>query len=108
MPSSKEYLLFVLDQLSYLSDITYRLMMGEYVLYYKGKIFGGIYDDRFLVKVTTASLEIIKDPIFEVPYDGAKELILLEEIDNKEFIKELIERMYDELPLVKKRLPNSI
>lgn len=103
MPSSKEYLLFVIEQLSYLSDITYRLMMSEYILYYKGKIFGGIYDDRFLVKETKASLEMIKNPIFEVPYTGAKEMILIEEIENKDFLKELIERMYDELPLVKKR-----
>ena len=103
MASHKDYLDYILDALSLLDEITYRSMMGEYILYYRGKIFGGIYDDRFLVKETPSSKTMIHSIKKECPYEGAKEMILIKEIDNKEFLKELIENMYEELPFPKKR-----
>ena len=103
MASSKEYLHFVLEQLSDLDDISYRFMMGEYILYYRGKIVGGIYDDRLLVKKTKAALECMPAAVCDFPYEGAKEMLLVDEVDNKEFLTKLFEAMYDELPLPKPR-----
>ena len=103
MASTKEYLEFVLEQLSSLSDISYRAMMGEYHIYYRGKIIGGIYDDRFLVKNTEAGRRLMPDAILEIPYEGAKEMLLLGDIDNRHFLIELVNAMFDELPLPKKR-----
>ena len=103
MASSKEYLHFILEQLSDLADISYRSMMGEYILYYHGKIVGGIYDDRLLVKKTRAALECMPAAVCDFPYEGAKEMLLVEEVDNKEFLTKLFEAMYDELPLPKPR-----
>ena len=101
--SSKEYLEYILEQLSELEDITHRAMMGEYIIYYRGKIIGGIYDDRFLVKPIKSAKAMMPDADMELPYEGAKEMILVDDIENKEFLKELMEAMYDELPAVKKR-----
>ena len=103
MGSSKEYLEYILEQLSGLEDITYRAMMGEYILYYRGKIFGGIYDDRFLIKPVKIAKEMMPDADMELPYDGAKEMLLVDDVENREFLKELIEAMYDELPAARKR-----
>ena len=103
MASSKEYLQFILEQLSALENISYRSMMGEYILYYHGKIVGGIYDDRLLVKKTRAALECMPAAVCDFPYEGAKEMLLVEEVDNKEFLTKLFEAMYDELPLPKAR-----
>ena len=103
MASSKEYLEFVLEQLSGLEDISYRAMMGEYIIYYGGKVVGGIYDDRFLVKNTRSAAAKMPDAALERPYDGAKEMLLVDDIDNKEFLQELLEDMYDELPLPGKK-----
>ncbi len=103
MASSKEYLDFVLEQLSELEDISYRAMMGEYVIYYRGKVMGGIYDDRFLVKQTKSSLKMMPDADLELPYEGAKEMIMVDEVDNRDFLKDLFEAMYDELPVPKKK-----
>ena len=103
MTSSKEYLEYILEQLSELEDITHRAMMGEYIIYYRGKIIGGIYDDRFLVKPVKSAKAMMPDADMELPYEGAKEMILVDDIENKEFLKELMEAMYDELPAVKKR-----
>ena len=94
MPSTQDYCDFVLDQLSLLSDITTRKMMGEYILYYKGKIFGGIYDNRFLVKPVEAAKKLMPDAPLEVPYPGGKNMLLVEEVDNKDFLKELVEAVY--------------
>lgn len=102
MASSKEYLDFILEQLSELDDIYYRTMMGEYIIYYRGKIVGGIYDDRFLVKNVKAASELMPDASLELPYEGAKEMLLVDDIDNKIFLKDLLEAMYDELPKTKK------
>ncbi len=103
MASSKEYLGFILEQLSGLEDITHRAMMGEYVLYYRGKVFGGIYDDRFLVKPTKSAITMMPDAEMELPYEGAKEMILVDDVDNREFLRELVEAMYDDLPTQKKK-----
>ena len=103
MASSKEYLDFVLEQLSELEDITYRAMMGEYIIYYRGKVVGGIYDDRFLVKPTKSALEMMPNAQKELPYEGAKEMLLVDDIDNRSFLKELIETMFVELPHNKKK-----
>ncbi|MCR5599722.1 MAG: TfoX/Sxy family protein [Ruminococcus sp.] len=103
MASSKEYLGFVLEQLSELTDITYRAMMGEFIIYYQGRVIGGIYDDRFLVKDTKNARKLMPDAALELPYEGAKEMLLVENIEDKEFLKELFEAMVGELPLPKKR-----
>lgn len=106
MASSKEYLLFILEQLSDLEDVTYRAMMGEYILYYKGKIVGGIYDDRLLVKPVKAAHDLMPDAGLELPYEGAKEMLLVDEVDSKEFLTGLFQAMYEELPEPKKKKKN--
>ena len=103
MASGKEYLDFVLEQLSLLDDITVRAMMGEYIIYYRGKVAGGIYDDRFLVKQTKSSLKLMPDAELELPYEGAKEMIMVDGVENKEFLKNLFDAMYPELPMPKKK-----
>ena len=103
MASNKEYLDFILEQLSELNEITYRAMMGEYIIYYRGKIIGGIYDNRFLVKNTKAATDKMAKAVLELPYEGAKKMLLVDDIDNKEFLRELIESMYAELPLPTKK-----
>ena len=103
MASSKEYLEFVLEQLSLLDEISYKAMMGEYIIYYKGKITGGIYDDRFLVKPVKSAVAMMSEADLELPYEGAKEMLLVDDIDNKEFLRELFDAMYDELPAPKKK-----
>ena len=103
MASSREYLDFVLDQLSGLDGITHRYMMGEYVLYYKGRIFGGIYDDRLLVKPVKAALERMPRPLYELPYEGGSEMLLVEDIDDRFFLEELLNAMLEELPEPKKK-----
>ena len=94
MPSTQDYCDFVLDQLSLLQGVTSRKMMGEYILYYKGKIFGGIYDNRFLVKPNEAAKKMMPDAPLEEPYPGAKKMLLVEDVDNKDFLKELVEAVY--------------
>ena len=103
MASSKEYLNFILEQLSELDDVSYRAMMGEYIIYYHGKVIGGIYDDRFLVKPTKSAVAMMPNAEMELPYDGAKQMLLVDDVDNKEFLRELLEAMYSELPAPKKK-----
>ena len=103
MASSREYLGFVLEQLSEVSGISYRAMMGEYIIYCQGKVIGGIYDDRFLVKPTASAKRLMPDAPYELPYEGGSEMLMVEDIDNKEFLRELIEHMADELPMPKKK-----
>ena len=98
MASSKEYLDFILDQLSGLDEISYRAMMGEYIIYYRGKIVGGVYDDRFLVKPTKSAVKMMPDADKELPYEGAKEMLLVDNVENREFLQELLEAMNEELP----------
>ena len=101
MASSKEYLAFILERLSELEEISYRCMMGEYILYYRGKIIGGIYDNRFLLKPVKAVLDQLGQPRLECPYEGAKEMILIEDIEDKLFLARLIKDMYEVLPAPK-------
>jgi len=103
MASSKAYLAFILDQLSELEEITYRAMMGEYILYYHGKIIGGIYDDRFLVKPVPAAVSLMPEALYEPPYEGAKEMLLVEDVDNREFLARLLDAMEPELSFPKKK-----
>lgn len=102
MASSREYLDFILEQLSELDDVSARAMMGEYIIYYRGKIVGGIYDDRFLVKPTKSAAAMMPDAAMELPYEGAKKMLLVDEVDDREFLKELLEAIYPELPAPKK------
>ena len=103
MASSREYLDFILEQLSELDDVSHRAMMGEYIVYYRGKVVGGIYDDRFLVKPVKAAVVMMPDADLELPYEGAKEMLLVDDVENKEFLRELLEAMYVELPAPKKK-----
>ena len=101
MASSKEYLEFILGQLSGLDEITYRAMMEEFIIYYRGKIIGGIYDDRLLVKPIKAAISYMPTAQYELPYEGAKEMLLVDEVDDREFLTGLFNAMYKELPIPK-------
>ncbi|MGP1440801.1 MAG: TfoX/Sxy family protein [Treponema sp.] len=101
MASSKDYLEFILEQLSELEEITYRAMMGEYIIYYRGKIVGGIYDDRFLIKTVKSAIKYMPNANYELPYTGAKEMLLVDNVDDKDFLTGLFNAIYDELPLPK-------
>ena len=101
MASSKEYLKYILEQLSALDEISYRSMMGEFIIYYRGRIVGGIYDNRLLVKPVKAAISYMKTAQYELPYEGAKEMLLVEEVDEKEFLAGLFRAMYEELPTPK-------
>jgi len=103
MASGKEYLDFILDQLSGLEDISYRAMMGEYIIYYRGKVVGGIYDDRFLVKPVKSAVAMMPHADKELPYEGAKEMLLVDDVDNREFLRQLLEAMYEDLPVPKRK-----
>ena len=98
MASSKEYLQFIIEQLSELEDISYKAMMGEYIIYYRGKIVGGIYDDRFLVIPVKSAIKLMPDAEYELLYEGAKEMLLVDDVDNKSFLVDLLNEMYEELP----------
>lgn len=101
MATTKEYLNFILGQLSGLEDITYRQMMGEYIIYYKGKIAAEICDNRFLVKPVKSAVERVENAVFEPPYEGAKPMLLIDNVDDKDYLAELFEAIYDELPAPK-------
>ena len=107
MASSKEYLEFILGQLSELEENTYRAMMGEFIIYYRSKIVGSIYDDRLLVKSVKSAISYMPTAPYELPYEGAKEMLLLDEVDNKEFLTGLFHAMYDELPALKPKKRNK-
>ena len=101
MPSTKDYLDFILEQLSTLKDISYRMMMGEYIIYYRGKVIGGIYDNRFLVKITKSSSVLLPNASKELPYEGAKEMLLVDNLEDKDFLCKLIKCIYLDLPAKK-------
>ncbi len=103
MSSSHSYLEYIIDQLSGLDGVTWRAMMGEYIIYCKGKIIGGIYDDRFLVKQTKAAAEMMPQAALEKPYEGAKDMLLVSDTDDREFLKALVTAIYEELPARNKR-----
>lgn len=102
MASTKEYLTFILEQLSGL-EVTSRAMMGEYVLYYRGKVFGGVYDNRLLIKPVKAAAALMPDAPRELPYEGAKEMLLVENFEDREFMAQLLDAMEPQLPAPKKR-----
>lgn len=103
MASDKEYLEYILEQLAMPEDVSYRAMMGEYVLYYRGKVVGGIYDNRFLVKPVKSAAAMMPEAVTELPYEGAKAMLLVDNVENTEFLQALVKAMYDELPSPKKR-----
>ena len=103
MASSREYLDFILEQLSGVDGIAYRQMMGEYILYMHGRIIGGIYDDRFLVKPTKSAKSMMPDAAPEIPYEGAKAMLLVDNVDNRDFLEKLLTVMFDELPAPKRK-----
>lgn len=107
MASSKEYLTFILEQLSDLDGVSYRTMMGEYILYYKEKIIGGIYDDRLLVKPVKAAQKYIPEAVLVSPYPGAKEMLLVDNVDSKDYLTTLFKAMFDELPAPKAKRRNK-
>lgn len=102
MASSKIYLDFILEQLSELEDVSYRAMMGENIIYYRGKVVGGIYDDRFLMKSTKSAVTMMTSASMELPYVGAKEMLLVDDVENREFLCDLLTAMHEELPAAKK------
>ena len=103
MASSRDFLDFILEQLSGLGDVEYRTMMGEYIIYFKGRIVGGIYDDRFLVKPTQSAQAMMPDALRQLPYEGAKEMLAVDDVENREFLCNLLESMYSELPEPKRK-----
>ena len=107
MASSKEYLEFILGQLSELEEITYRTMMGEFIIYYHEKVVGGIFDDRLLVKPVKSAISFIPTASYELPYEGAKEMLLVDEVENKEILTGLFNAMYEELPAPKPKRRNK-
>ena len=107
MASSKDYLTFLLEQLSDLEGMSYRAMMGEYILYFRDKIVGGIYDDRLLVKPVPSAISLMPTAAYEYPYEDAKEMLLVVDIVNREFLCNLFLSMYEELPAPKKKKNTS-
>ena len=107
MASSKKYLKFILGQISELEEITYRAMMGEFIIYYRGKIVGGIYDDRLLVKPVKSAISYMPTAPYELPYEGAKQMLLVDEVDNKNFLAGLFNAMYEELPAQNRKRRNK-
>ena len=103
MASSREYLEYIQDQLSGMDGISWKAMMGEYILYYRGRIVGGIYDDRFLVKPTESAKKLMPDAPMETPYEGAREMLLVDSTDSRDFLSGLLDAMLGELPVLGKR-----
>ena len=103
MASSREYLDFIMEQLSSLDGVTYRAMMGEFIIYYHDRIVGGIYDDRFLVKPVQAAREMMPEAELRIPYEEAKEMLLVDDVENRDFLTELLDAMYPELPVPRKK-----
>lgn len=108
MSSSKEFVNFVLEQLSGLEQVSSRAMMGEYIIYYRERIVGGIYDNRFLVKPVDSALALMPDASWELPYEGAKKMLLVDNLDDRDFLEKLLNEMYDELPLPKKKKKKKV
>lgn len=101
MPSNKEYLDYIFEQFEKVEGISYRAMMGEYVVYYRDKVIGGIYDNRFLVKPTNSTIELMPEARYELPYEGAKLMLLVENAEDSEFLAVLMNAIYKDLPAPK-------
>ena len=108
MATDKSYLAFILEQLSEAEEVSYRAMMGEYVIYCRGRVIGGIYDNRFLVKPVKSAVSMLPEAPYEVPYEGAKEMLLVDRLEDKAFLAALLHAMAEELPLPKKRKKKSL
>ena len=106
MASGKDYLNYILDQLSGLDGITHRAMMGEYIIYFRGRIAAYVCDDRLLAKPVPAAMRLLPSALMEPPYEGAKPMLLVENTDSRELLTELFEAMYDELPEPKPKKKN--
>lgn len=100
MASSRQFKDFILEQFG--GAVTERAMMGEFILYCRGKVIGGIYDDRLLLKAVPSALNAVPNPQMEIPYPGAKPMLYVEEVDNRDFLQNLLQIMWDELPAPKK------
>ena len=107
MASSREYLNFIMEQLPQNGQVSFRPMMGEYIIYYRGRVVGGIYDDRFLVKITDSAAALMPEAAAEIPYAGAREMLLVDSVDDRAFLGKLLEAVYCELPAPVKRNPKS-
>lgn len=103
MASAKEYYDFIMEQLAGLENVRSRKMMGEYIIYYKDKVIGGIYDNRFLVKPTESARNLMPDAPLELPYENAKEMLLVENVDDRQFLAVLLNAIVEELPEIKKK-----
>ena len=103
MASGRQYLEYILEQLSGLSGVSHRAMMGEFILYYGGKVIGGIYDDRLMVKPTASARALMPKASMEPPYSGAKDMLVVDNVDDRELLKRLVVSVYEELPDVKRR-----
>ncbi len=105
MTSSKEFVEHVMEQLNMATGggASSRAMMGEYVVYYRDKVIGGIYNDRFLIKPTESARALLPHAEYQIPYEGAKEMLLVNEVENRELMAELLQSMYPELPARKPR-----
>ena len=103
MASSREYLDYILEQLTDAGEVSYRPMMGEYVLYSRGKVIGGIYDDRFLVKPTKSAAALLQDATLEEPYPGGREMLLVDCVENRALLCALLNALDADLPAPKKR-----
>lgn len=103
MPSSKEYLNFIIGQLSDLTEITYRPMMGAFLIYYRGKLAGGIYNDKLLIKPVKSAISYMPKAAYSLPYEGAKEMLLVDNVDDKVYLTGLFEAIYDDLPMPKNK-----
>ncbi len=108
MASSREYRDFIMEQLSGLDGVSSRAMMGEYIVYLRGKVIGGIYDDRFLIKPVDSALSMMPNAARELPYEGAKEMLLVDRIEDPDFLRELIGAMLPELPAPKPKKPKRV
>ncbi len=108
MASSKAYLDFILDQLSDLNGVSYRAMMGEYIIYYNGRIIGGVYDDRFLIKPTKSAKRLLPGAALEAPYEGGGKMLSVDNVDDREFLRGLFEAVYPELPEPKNKKRGNI
>ena len=108
MASSLEFMEYVFDQIKGIGEITYKKMFGEYCVYYKDKIVGLVCDDQFLIKKTTAGKEILPNSEEIPPYEGSKPCILIENLEDKKLLKELILKTYQELPEPKPKKKKTI
>lgn len=103
MSTTKDYAEYIFDVLSEDESVSWRMMMGEYIIYYNGKVVGGLYDNRFLVKTVPSAVKLMPEAVKELPYEGAKEMLLVENTDDREFLTALLREIANDLPEPKKK-----